>query len=183
MNETNLIRHYIENDNFNIEKVMNDYTPYIYTIINNKNSNLNDEDIEEIISDVFLAVWKNKEKLDINKEMSSYLGGIAKNIYNKKIRNMKNISNINDYENYLYEGESIEVKLEASEKEKIILIEINNMKQEDKEIFTLYYYYSKSIKEIAEELKIKNQKVKSRLFRIRMKLKKVLERKGYSYNG
>lgn len=183
MRESNYIKYYIENDSLNIEKIMNDYTPYIYSIISNRNSNLNEDDIEEIISDVFLAVWKNKEKLDIEKEMSSYLSGIAKNIYNKKIRNLKNISNINDYENNLYEIEDLEMQLESSEKEKIIMMEVKNMKQEDKEIFTLYYYYAKSMKEIANNLEIKEAKVKSRLFRIRLKLRKVLEKRGYSYNG
>ena len=60
---------------------------------------------------------------------------------------------------------------------------VNNMKQEDKEIFMSYYYYAKSIKEIADTLKIAESKVKSRLFRIRKKLKKVLEKRGYSYHG
>ena len=61
------------------------------------------------------------------------------------------------------------------------MMEINNMKQEDKEIFMSYYYYAKSIKEIANTLKIAETKVKSRLFRIRQKLKKVLEKRGYHY--
>ena len=55
------------------------------------------------------------------------------------------------------------------------------MKEEDKNIFIAYYYYSRSIKEISSDLKISELKVKSRLFRIRRKLKKVLEQRGYSY--
>lgn len=89
MKESNLIKNYIQDNQLNIEKVIINYTPYIYTIIKNKNSNLSNEDIEEIVSDVFLAVWKNQSRLDINKEISTYLVGIAKNLYNKKIRNKK----------------------------------------------------------------------------------------------
>ena len=85
MKESNLIKNYIQDNQLNIEKVIINYTPYIYTIIKNKNSNLSNEDIEEIVSDVFLAVWKNQSRLDINKEISTYLVGIAKNLYNKKI--------------------------------------------------------------------------------------------------
>ena len=60
---------------------------------------------------------------------------------------------------------------------------VNNMKQEDKDIFILYYYNAKSIKDIANILNITENKIKSRLFRIRRKIKRGLEKRGYSYNG
>lgn len=183
MKESNLIKNYIQDNQLNIEKVIINYTPYIYTIIKNKNSNLSNEDIEEIVSDVFLAVWKNQSRLDINKEISTYLVGIAKNLYNKKIRNKKNIVNIENYKNNLFDTESIDIKIENTEKENLIFMLVNNMKQEDKDIFILYYYNAKSIKDIANILNITENKIKSRLFRIRRKIKRGLEKRGYSYNG
>ena len=183
MKKDNLIKDYVQNNQLNIEEIMQNYTPYIYTIIKNKNSNLTSEDIEEIISDVFLATWKNQEKLDLNKELSAYLVGITKNLYNKKIRNQKNTIDIDIYENILFEEENIELKIENTEKENLIMLIVNNMKQEDKNIFTLYYYNSRSIKDIANILNINENKVKSRLFRIRKKVKKVLEKRGYNQNG
>ena len=80
MKKNRLIKFYIKRDMLEIEKVIDDFTPYLYTVIRNKNSNLLEEDIEEIVSDVFLAIWKNQDKLDRSKDMSSYLAGIAKNI-------------------------------------------------------------------------------------------------------
>ena len=183
MKQSNLIEKYIENNKLDIEKVMKDFTPYIYKIITNKNSNLSNEDIEEIISDVFLAVWKNQNKLDQTKEMSSYLGGIANNIYNKKIKKTTNNIDINNYENKLYYIENLDKKTENEEKNRLIINELNKMKKEDKMIFMSYYYYSKSMKMISIELNITEEKVKSRLFRIRKKLKKLLEKRGHSYNG
>ena len=91
MIEKNLIKDYILKNELDIEEIMKNYTPYIYTILKNKNTDLTDEDMEEIISDVFLAIWKNQSKLDINKKMSSYLVGIAKNLYNKKMRSKKDL--------------------------------------------------------------------------------------------
>lgn len=183
MIEKNLIKNYMLNNQLNIEEIMKSYTPYIYTILKNKNSNLTDEDMEEIISDVFLAVWKNQNKLDKNKEMSSYLVGITKNLYNKKIRNKKDIIDIDSYQNSLFDTESIELKIEKTEKENLIIMLVNNMKQEDKDIFILYYYNSRAMREIADILNITEKKVKSRLFRIRRKIKKCIEKRGYSYNG
>ena len=61
MKKEKLIKQYIEKDSLNIEKVMEDYTNYLYIIVKNKNFKLTEEDIEEIVSDVFLAVWKNQK--------------------------------------------------------------------------------------------------------------------------
>lgn len=183
MKERNLIKNYMKNNQLNIEEIMQNYTPYLYTILKNKNSDLTEEDIEEIISDVFLAIWKNQAKLDTNKELSSYLVGITKNLYNKKIRSRKNTMDIDNYKNSLFETESVELKIEKTEKENLIIMIVDNMKQEDKDIFTLYYYQARSMKEIANILNITEKKVKSRLFRIRRKIKKYLEKRGYHYNG
>ena len=159
---------------------------YVYIIIKNSGYLFSDEDIEEIASDVFLAIWKNKEKLDINKEISSYIAGITKNLIRKKKRDIKdikeNIKNIDELQDYL--SDKIDyTHNEAEEKEKICIVteELTKMKKEDKDIFTYYYYESKNIKEIANILKITEIKAKSRLSRIRKKLRKELEKRGYSY--
>ena len=81
----------------NIELAMKDYNNYIYKIIKNKYNNFSDEDIEEIILDVFLTLWNNQNKLDINQKMSSYIAGITKNLIKKKYRTNNNDENIEDY--------------------------------------------------------------------------------------
>ena len=183
MKKEKLIKQYIEKDSLNIEKIMEDYTNYLYIIVKNKNFKLTEEDIEEIVSDVFLAVWKNQKKLDMQKGMSSYLAAIANHLYNKKLRNSKNVMDIESYENQLQDTKNIEQQIEDKQKNHMILQEIDTMKQEDQDIFLYYYYYAKSIKEIAKQLNITEGKVKSRLFRIRKKLKNKLEKRGYSYYG
>ena len=156
---------------------------YVFIIIKNSGYIFSNEDIEEIASDVFLAVWKNKEKLDPNKEIAPYIGKITKNLISKKNRNTKgNDENIEDFQNFLYEQkDNINIKIEENEKLDILINQLIQMKEEDKKIFTYYYYGSKSIKEISIILKISPIKVKSRLSRIRKKLKKELEKRGYSY--
>ena len=159
---------------------------YVYIIIKNSGYLFSNEDVEEIASDVFLIIWRNKEKLDINKEISPYIAGITKNLLRKKKRDIKNINeNIKKYhelQNYL--SDKIDyTQNEAEEKEQIDIVtdELTKMKEEDKNIFTYYYYESKNIKEIANILGITEIKAKSRLSRIRKKLRKELEKRGYSY--
>ena len=156
---------------------------YVYIIIKNNESTFSNEDIEEIASDVFLTIWKNKEKLDINKEIAPYIAGITRNLILKKKRKVKgNVEDIEDLQNYLYEEIDVTHKqIEENEKINILNNLLSKMKEEDKNIFTYYYYKSKKIKEISIMMGISEIKVKSRLSRIRKKLKNELEKRGYSY--
>ena len=171
---------YIENNKLNIEEIMKDYTNYIYTIIRNFNLNLSQEDSEEVVLDVFMVLWKNKEKLDINRSMSAYIGGITKNLIKYKFRQIKDTNNIEDFELKLTDSINIESILIQKQKQKIILDELEKIKKEDKDVFIEYYYDNCSIKEISKKLNMSESKVKSKLFRVRKKLSKVLKERGYS---
>lgn len=166
----------------NIEEIINQYTNYLYTTINNITyGNLSNEDIEEIISDTFFIFWKNKEKFDTNKKLNLYLAGIAKNLIKEKFRKIHINDNFEDYENILIDTYDISNSYEQIERNRIIEESLNSMSKEDKDMFLLYYYFSKSIKEISKDLNCSEFKIKSRLFRIRKKLKANLERGGYRY--
>ena len=60
---------------------------------------------------------------------------------------------------------------------------LNELKEDEKEIFYEYYFYSRKIKEIAIENNISESKVKIILHRTRNKLRKELLKGGYSLNG
>lgn len=165
-----------------LEKIVNKYTNYLYTTVTNMSyGNLSSEDIEEIISDVFFIFWKNKEKFDTSKKLNLYLAGIAKNLIKSKYRKIHINRNIEDYESLLVDNYDISYNYEQMEKTRIIEESLNCMQKEDKDMFVLYYYFSKSIKEIANELNCSEFKIKSKLFRIRKKIKTNLERGGYRY--
>lgn len=165
-----------------LEKIVNKYTNYLYTTVTNMSyGNLSSEDIEEIISDVFFIFWKNKEKFDTSKKLNLYLAGIAKNLIKSKYRKIHINSNIEDYESILIDNYDISYNYEQIEKARIIEDSLNCMSKEDKDMFVLYYYFSKSIKEISNELNYSEFKIKSKLFRIRKKIRTNLERGGYRY--
>ena len=177
MNDCKEIKHYIKNNELDLEKIINEYSSYIATIINNMaRDNLNNEDKEEIISEVFFILWKNMNKLNINKYLSSYIAGITRNVVKEYLRRVKINFDISDYENSLYSYDKID--LLDSNVEEISKIEkkLENMKEIDKTIFLDFYYSSKSIKDIANEQKISEFSVKQRLYRIRNKIKKEVKR-------
>ena len=172
MKTNNEIKYYMKNNELDLEKIINDYSSYIETVINNMNRSIKDEDKEEIASEVFFILWKNKIKLDINKSLSSYIAGIARNVVKEYLRKIRVNYDISDYENDLYSYDKIEALDDNIEKIKKIEAKLENMKEIDRTVFIEFYYTSKSIKDIAKELKISEFSVKQRLYRIRNKIKK-----------
>lgn len=169
-----------ENGILNIEKIINRYNSYIYTIL--KNSLSNELDIEETLSDVFLIFWKNYKKLDKKISVKLYLIGITKNLVKKKYsKNSFNISNIELFENAIISDINIEELIENNEKSKIISDTLSNIRDVDKNIFIMFYYNQRKIKDIAKLLKISESKVKISLYRSRKTIKKKIKERGYGY--
>ena len=173
MNKDREIKRYIKNNELDLERIINEYSSYIAIIINNMAStNLSNEDKEEIISEVFFILWKNKHKLDINKSLSSYITGITRNLVKEYLRKIKINVDISDYENSLYGYDKIDFLDTNIQEIRHIEKKLENMKEIDKTIFLDFYYSSKSIKDIAKEQKMSEFSVKQRLYRIRNKIKK-----------
>lgn len=179
--EENTIEKYIKNNILDIEQLIKDYKKYIYTIAkNNSKGFLKNEDIEEIVSDTFLTIWHNKNKIEKNKMLKNYISAVTKNLVLKKFRE-KQSSNLNislNDENLSSEYNDIEYVYENSLIEKTINEELKNFTKLEYQIFTKYYYFSKSIKEIASEMNISESLVKVKLHRVRKKLKERLKSKG-----
>ena len=129
------ISNYIYNDELKIEELINDFYKYVNTIIMNSGIYLSDEDREEMSFDVFLAIWKNLKKLDINKNMNSYIIGITKNLIKKKYRDFKIDYNIDDYEENLISSSDIEIFLIEVEQKNLLLMKLENLKKLMKRFF------------------------------------------------
>ena len=173
MNNSSKIRHYIYNNELDLEKIINDYSAYVGTIIDNMAKyTISNEDKEEICSDVFFILWKNTYKLDINKVLSSYIAGITRNVVKDYLKKNKILYDISDYENNLYCYDKIEFLDSNIEEISKIEKKLDTMKEIDKKVFLDFYYSSKSIKDIAKEQNITEFSVKQRLYRIRNKIKK-----------
>ena len=143
-----------------------------------------DEDIEEIILDVFVAIWKNTEKLDGERDITPYLASIAHNLTKKKLSEISkntNLVEIDEEKEYSKENWSntIENRLKIEEIDYIL----KELSEEEYLIFTNFYYYSKKTKEIAKKLNISDVKVKTKLHRIRNKIKKKFKERGYGNEG
>lgn len=178
------LKEYIKGNRIDIDKVVEDYYGYIYMIVKNiKSIGILEEDMEEIISDVFLALWKNYASLTEETKIKPYLAGIAKNVLKNKYRKTKIDYPISDYEEQLVSPYTLEIISEEREQNEMIRKSLRNMKQEEYQIFMAFYYENKKIKEIAKKLDISESKVKVILHRLRKELKEQLKKGGYSYGN
>lgn len=176
------IKDYMESSNLNIEKLINEYYAYVYTIVRNLRSiSLSNEDMEEIISDTFFAIWKNSKKLEEDVYIKPYLAGTAKNIIKNKYRTTHIDFSIADYEEKIIDIASLQKITEENEQNEIIRKTLKEMKKEEYEVFMMFYYEALKIKEIAKTLSITESKVKVILHRVRKKIKRNLENGGYGY--
>ena len=177
--EQDILNNYIINDSLQLEKIVKNYSGYIYMIVKNMTNNvLNDEDIEEIISDVLLVVWKNKDQIEWFAPLKPYIAGVTKNITRNVLRKLKVNYEVIDED--LKSNEDVNEYIEQKEELDIIEKEINSFGKDSK-IFIMFYYNGMKAKDIGTKLGMTESNVNVKLHRMKDKIKKSLKKRGYNY--
>ena len=83
-----------------IDEAIAVYTPYLSTVLYNMLGNrLPKEDIEEILSDVFVTLWKNADTIDLEKgTLRAYLAAVARNFALKKLNKQRDYTSLDEIE-------------------------------------------------------------------------------------
>lgn len=144
---------------------------YVYRLLMDK------EDAEDVVQDLFLTLWNNRRKIEIEGNVSGYLYKMAKNLALNHIRTKANyrslLENQEDTLSY-YEEDSLE-----SEEFRIILYDcINRLPGRCKEVLLLHRVKGLKQKEIADQLSISIKTIKNQIWSSLQRLKKCLELKG-----
>lgn len=128
-----------------------------------------EEDIADAMQETILNAYKNLKKLKNSKFFKTWLIKILINECNKiyKKRNKNNIS-FEETENYL-KVEDISFDNMGFD----TLIE--NLKNDEKTILTLYYYSNYTTKQISKILKINENTIRSKMSRAKTKIKNKYE--------
>ena len=153
-----------------LEQAIRTYTPYLSTVIYRAAGNsLTKEDTEEIVSDVFLSLWRNADRIDLQKgTLRSYLAGATRNQICKHLRSKKPEVSLEEL------GTDALEAIPESSPDSLLWDAVAELGEEDAEIFVRFYRYGESLKEIARAMDIKLPTIKTRLSRGKKKLKQIL---------
>ncbi len=154
-----------------MEESIERYTPYLGKVLYNMlGTSLPREDIEEIVSDVFVALWKNAGRIDLSKgTLRAYLAVTARNLALKKINKKQENVPIEELE-----LPSNSATAEESACSKSLWEYVMAVGEPDNEIFIRYYRYGEKLRDISRVTGLNLSTVKTKLSRGKEKLKKMI---------
>ena len=140
------------------------------------------EDLEEIVSDVFVALWRTAERLDEGKPLKGYLAAIARNASVDRLRRQRPEDPLPE-DDLLTADEAQGPEAEALRREQAETLRrlLLEMAADDRAIFIRFYYCRQTVHEIASLMDMNESTVKARLSRGRKKLRERLAKEVDGY--
>ena len=158
--------------------IVEKYTAYVGTIVwNIVQGKLSRNDAEEIISDVFIALWQNVDKVREGK-LKGYLAVIARRQALNALRSVKS-ETVFDDDIALIPVAGPEDESIRREEYAALVQTVNDLPEPDRTIFIRRYFYCQKASEIARTLGINLNTVQSKLRRGRERLRQELTEGGY----
>jgi RNA polymerase sigma-70 factor (ECF subfamily) len=139
----------------------------------------NEATAEDLISEVFLDVWRQAGKFEGRSAVSTWLLSIAR-FKALSVLRRKPESELDEEAAEAIEdtSDTPDVTLEKKQKADIIRKCLSGLSNEHREIVDLVYYHEKSVEEVAEIVGIPEATVKTRMFYARKKLAELLKAQG-----
>ena len=134
---------------------------------------------EDVISDVFLEVWRHAGRFEARSSVSTWLMAIARNkAYSMRRRPRGEELDEAKAEALIDTDDDPEVAAQKKDKGDVLRACIQRLTVEHREVIDLVYYHEKSIDEVAEIVGIPENTVKTRMFYARKKLSEMLSAAG-----
>lgn len=156
-----------------LERLMGRYGNGVYGLVSRILEGAGqEEDMEECVSDVFLAAWRRIDEYDMAKgSLRTWLLILAKYCALDARRKLLRRPGAEPFEDRGTTGASVEetVISKAASAEMIALI--NALPEPDRTIFYRRYFYYESVEQISKGLKLTGKAVENRLYRLRKMFK------------
>lgn len=135
------------------------------------------QDVEECVADVFIYLWQYPEKYDPDKaKLSSWLSIVARS---KAVDSYRRITRKKEIfiEEILVESLGYAENDAADEEKDKLRSCIDELDEKEKELIMRRYYYEQKPAEIAVALDMPKKQVENRLYYVRQKLRKMMEKR------
>ena len=144
----------------------------------------NEATAEDLISEVFLDVWRQADRFEGRSAASTWLLAIARFKALSSMRRKpdeeldeETAATIEDA------SDNPEISLQKKDKSAVLRGCLEQLSREHREVIDLVYYHEKSVEEVAEIVGIPEATVKTRMFYARKKLSELLKAAGMDRGG
>src|SRR6202451_4930086 len=139
----------------------------------------NEATAEDLLSDVFLDVWRQAGKFEGRSAVSTWLLAITRFKALSALRRRKDAELDDEAANAIEDSsDDPEVAVQKKDNGEALRECLTALSAEHREIVDLVYYHEKSVEEVAEIVGIPENTVKTRLFYARKKLADLLKAAG-----
>jgi len=134
---------------------------------------------EEIVSEVFLNVWRQAGTFEAKCQVTTWLLAITRFKALSALRRRKDVGLDDEAANAIEDtSDDPEVVVQKKDTSDALRKCLTSLSPEHREIVDLVYYHEKSVEEVAEIVGIPENTVKTRLFYARKKLAELLKAAG-----
>ncbi len=160
-------------DKLAFERIINKYSSKLYVIAKSRLSNEEDikDAIQETIMNSYINIHKLKDETKFNSWITSILINSCNKIYSQGKIKLVSYEEMGENNSSFKTDEDISKLNEKQSFQDIISF----LEVEDRTIITLYYIEEYTTKDIAEILKINESTLRSRISRIKERIRKELE--------
>lgn len=181
LTDKELYRNYLNGDKQAFEQLVLKYKNNIIYFISRYTKNT--EIAEDISQDVFVYLLVNKEQYDFKYSFKTYLYMIAKCRAINYFRKEKKVVNMSEYEDLYIEDNDLEDEIYRKENSKILKYAMSKLKTDYQVVIYLTNFEDMKYKEVAKVMDKNVGQIKVLLNRAKHKLKEILEKEGFSYDG
>ena len=181
MDDTEIIDLFFERSEKAISELSAKYGKLVHSIA--ENALHNREDAEECVNDTYLGVW-NAIPPQRPKSLLAFVCRIARNISINRFTRDPSRKNgaysvcFDELQECIPSNETVEARYDADELSRLIDEFLDTLDRRNRMLFVRRYYYMDSFADIASAAGMKEGAVRTRLSRLRGKLKDFLESRG-----
>ena len=161
-----------------LDRAMAAYTPYLSTVVwNALGPAASAQDVEEVVSDAFLALWSRRDSLQPEQGLKPWLAAVARTRAIDRLRAARPAPLPLD-EAETAGGPTPEQDLERRMFAHALRQAVEGLPPPDDQLVLRFYYEGEKLKDVARDLGLSVPAAKSRLCRARKKLKEILTEGG-----
>ena len=184
MNDKNIVDLYFNRDEEAITQTDKKYGRYCYSIAYNILTNK--EDAEESVSDTYMTAWRAIPPRRPS-VLSTFLGKITRHIsidrWRERSANKRGGGEVTlaleELEDCVAGLQNVEMEYERKELIRAYVKFLDALPVTERRVFLCRYWYVDSVEAIAEKFGFSQSKVKTMLYRTRLKLRKQLAEEGF----